>query len=219
MCVEVSRIRRRWEVASALASRQRLSAPAADCTVPKPRPAFGHIQSPSINCFREVAADIIRAEGAIVRPSHLRSGHGDKAHSEITSTVSEAAHCTRPRWRRCSFWGLSGLGFVVKSASCSWPRWPKRRYTSLSDNLTGLAIATILACLCGCWWMGRANRKAKEPFAPPTSDADYCASFLWILTVVLGVAVAMISKYAHWPHGMPKSSFIFSTITLDRNGF
>ena len=58
-------------------------------------PLFGHIQSPSINCFREVAADIIRAEGAFVSARHLRSGHGGKAHSEITSRVSEAAHCTR----------------------------------------------------------------------------------------------------------------------------
>ena len=73
-------------------------------------PVFGHIQSPSINCFREVAADLIRAEGAIVRPSHLRSGHGDEAYSKVTSRVSEAAHCTRPRWRRCSLWGLKWAG-------------------------------------------------------------------------------------------------------------
>jgi hypothetical protein len=59
--------------------------------------------------------DIIRAEGAIIRPSQLRSGHGDEVHSEITLRVSEPAQCSRlrPRWRLCSAGGLSGLGFVI----------------------------------------------------------------------------------------------------------
>jgi hypothetical protein len=56
-----------------------------------------------------------------------------------------------------------------------------------------LAIAAIVAFLFGCWWNARANRKAKEPFAPAVSSADYCAIFLWILAAVLGVAAAMVS--------------------------
>jgi hypothetical protein len=42
--------------------------------------------------------------------------------------------------------------------------------------------------------MVRANRKAKELFAPATSSADYCAIFLWILAVILGVAAFVFSK-------------------------
>lgn len=56
-----------------------------------------------------------------------------------------------------------------------------------------LAIAAIVAFLCGCWWNAQANRKAKEPFAPAISSADYCAIFLWILAVILG-GVAIVSR-------------------------
>jgi hypothetical protein len=57
-----------------------------------------------------------------------------------------------------------------------------------------LAIAAIVAFLCGVWWNSLANRKAKEPFAPPTSSADYCAIVPWILAVILGVTAMMVSK-------------------------
>jgi hypothetical protein len=40
----------------------------------------------------------------------------------------------------------------------------------------------------------QANRKAKEPFAPATSSADYCAILLWILAAILGAAAALVSK-------------------------
>jgi hypothetical protein len=57
-----------------------------------------------------------------------------------------------------------------------------------------LAIAAIFAFLGGCWWNSRANRKAKEPFAPVVSISDYWSISLWILAVTLGVAAAMVSK-------------------------
>ena len=56
-----------------------------------------------------------------------------------------------------------------------------------------LGIAAIVAFLCGCWWNAQANRKAKEPFAPAISSADYCAIFLWILAAILG-GVAIVSR-------------------------
>ena len=61
-----------------------------------------------------------------------------------------------------------------------------------------LAIAAIVAFLCGCWWNAQASRKAKEPFAPAISSADYCAIFLWILAVILGgVAIRFTIARCH----------------------
>jgi len=47
------------------------------------------------------------------------------------------------------------------------------------------------ALIIGLWLTWRANRKAKEAFAPLFSKADYVAIFLWLLVVIL-VAAAIL---------------------------
>jgi hypothetical protein len=54
--------------------------------------------------------------------------------------------------------------------------------------------AATIAFLAGFWWNSIANKKAKEPFAPPTSAADYCAIFLWVLATALLVMAVMVSR-------------------------
>lgn len=43
----------------------------------------------------------------------------------------------------------------------------------------------MIAFLCGLWANSRASRKAKEPFAPVISIADYYAIFLWLVAAVI----------------------------------
>jgi uncharacterized membrane protein len=56
------------------------------------------------------------------------------------------------------------------------------------------AVAAFAAFLGGLWSNSRANRKAKEPFAPAVSLADYFAISLWILAVILIVVAKFVLK-------------------------
>jgi hypothetical protein len=56
------------------------------------------------------------------------------------------------------------------------------------------AVAATVAFLLGLWSNSRANRKAKEPFAPVVSLADYFAISLWILAVILTLVAIFVSK-------------------------
>jgi hypothetical protein len=52
----------------------------------------------------------------------------------------------------------------------------------------------MIAFLCGLWSNARANRKAKEPFAPVISIADYYAIFLWLLAAILILVARFVAK-------------------------
>ena len=54
-----------------------------------------------------------------------------------------------------------------------------------------LSMGAVGALIIGLWLTWRANRKAKEAFAPLFSKADYVAIFLWLLVVIL-VAAAIL---------------------------
>ena len=61
-------------------------------------------------------------------------------------------------------------------------------------NVFLLGIGATVSFLGGLWLTWRANRKAREPFAPVLSKADYLGIFLWILTLVLAAAAVAVSK-------------------------
>jgi hypothetical protein len=57
--------------------------------------------------------------------------------------------------------------------------------------LVGAAAVSFLG---GLWSNSIATKKAKEPFAPPTSTADYWAISLWVLATALIVMAVIVSK-------------------------
>jgi hypothetical protein len=58
------------------------------------------------------------------------------------------------------------------------------------SNSAFLAMGAVSSVGGGLWFLSHANRKAKKPYAPPTSYADYLGVFLMILGVILGVLAA-----------------------------
>ena len=53
-----------------------------------------------------------------------------------------------------------------------------------------LAMGAVSSFVGGWFFSSHANLKAKEPFAPPTSYADFLGVFLMVLGVILGVLAA-----------------------------
>jgi hypothetical protein len=52
--------------------------------------------------------------------------------------------------------------------------------------------AALVSFLAGLLFISVANRKAKEPLAPPTSYVDYLSVFLMILGAVLALVAAKL---------------------------
>jgi len=71
---------------------------------------------------------------------------------------------------------------------------PRARLVQRMTNAGLLAVAAIVAFLGGLGALSHANRKAAEPFAHPTSYADYLVAFLWVLGVILAVGAAIAWK-------------------------
>jgi hypothetical protein len=55
-----------------------------------------------------------------------------------------------------------------------------------------LGCVALVSFLAGLLSISLANRKAKEPLAPPTSFVDYLAVFLMILGAVLALVAAKL---------------------------